>query len=85
MHRATGRYWRCYRRLPAETRERADKAFALLRANPQHPSLRLKQVDAYWSVRIDLAHRALAVPDGSDFIWVWIGTHDEYNRLISGR
>jgi len=27
----------------------------------------------------------LAVPDGRDYIWVWIGTHDEYERLIVGR
>jgi hypothetical protein len=25
---------------------------------------------------------ALAVEDGEDFIWVWIGTHDEYERMI---
>lgn len=24
----------------------------------------------------------LAVEDGSDLIWVWIGAHDEYDRLI---
>jgi hypothetical protein len=27
-------------------------------------------------------HRALATEDGPDFIWVWIGSHDEYERLI---
>ncbi len=27
-------------------------------------------------------HRALAVEDGNDFIWVWIGIHDEYERMI---
>jgi hypothetical protein len=27
-------------------------------------------------------YRALAVEDGNDFIWVWIGTHDEYERMI---
>ena len=26
--------------------------------------------------------RALAVKDGSDFIWFWVGKHDEYDRLI---
>ena len=82
MHRATGRYWRCYRRLPGEVRKRADRAFALLRENPRHPSLRFKPIGAFWSVRIDMAHRAIAVPDGDDYIWVWIGPHDEYDRLI---
>jgi hypothetical protein len=27
-------------------------------------------------------HRALAVEDGKEFIWVWVGTHDEYERMI---
>jgi len=33
-------------------------------------------------VRVGINHRALAVEDGADFIWVWIGPHDEYRRLI---
>jgi len=24
----------------------------------------------------------MAVEDGADFIWVWVGPHDEYQRLI---
>ena len=27
-------------------------------------------------------YRALAFKDGDDFIWVWIGTHQEYERMI---
>ncbi len=36
----------------------------------------------FWSVRAGINHRALAVEDGEDFIWVWIGTHREYERMI---
>jgi hypothetical protein len=85
MHRTTGRFWRCYGQLPGEVRKRADRAFALLRENPRHPSLRLKPVDKFWSIRVDAVHRALAVPDGDDYIWVWIGRHGEYDRLIRRR
>jgi len=28
---------------------------------------------------------ALAIEDGEDFIWVWIGSHDEYGRMIRKR
>ena len=46
----------------------------------------LRKLGAYWSVRIGLSHRALAYQDGDDFIWFWIGRHDEYDRIIrSGR
>ncbi|MDR4502145.1 MAG: hypothetical protein MRJ96_11910 [Nitrospirales bacterium] len=60
----------------------ARKKFALLKDNPLHPSLHFKKVGTFWSARVGLTHRALAVEDGADFIWVWIGTHDEYERLI---
>ena len=60
----------------------ADKSFDLLKSNPHHPSLNLERVNRYWSARIGLAHRALAVRDGDDLIWFWIGEHGEYERLI---
>ncbi len=34
------------------------------------------------SVRVTLQYRALALPDGNDLVWFWIGAHDEYERLI---
>jgi hypothetical protein len=82
MHRTTERFWECYSNLPPDIQELADKSFRLLQDNPQHPSLHFKRVGGFWSARVGLAHRALAVPDGDDFIWVWIGTHDEYERII---
>jgi hypothetical protein len=40
-HFATPEFWAHYRALPAEIQQLADKNFALLKQNPQHPSLRL--------------------------------------------
>jgi len=82
MHRATDRFWQRYDRLPREVRKLADKSFGLLKSNPGHPSLQFKKVGGLWSARVGLAHRALAVEDGSDYLWVWIGSHDEYERII---
>ena len=84
-HRATRRFWNCYFALPEQIRQLADKSFALLKEDPSHPSLHFKKVGELWSARVGAAHRALAVPDGDDFVWVWIGTHDEYERMIMGR
>ena len=50
-----------------------------------YPSLHFKKVGKLWSVRVGIDHRALAVKDGDDYIWVWIGTHDEYKRLTKER
>ncbi len=60
----------------------AEQNFELLKENRAHPSLHLKKVGKLWSVRVGLDYRALAAEDGADFIWVWIGAHDEYKRLI---
>ena len=84
MHRTTPRFWRYFEQLPESVQRIARQNFRLLIANPRHPSLHFKKVGKFWSVRVGLAHRALAVEDGGDFIWVWVGSHDEYDRLIGG-
>jgi hypothetical protein len=85
MHRTTPQFWQRYNGLTRDVRDSADKAFSLLKQNPRHPSLQFKKVGGFWSARVDLSHRALAVPDGDDFLWVWIGSHDEYERILRGR
>jgi hypothetical protein len=57
---ATPEFWSHYRQLPEETRELADRCFAMLQADPRHPSLRLKNVGDFWSARVGLRIRALA-------------------------
>ena len=83
-HHASPAFWAAYEALPAEVRDLADKSFALLKDNPQHPSIHFKKVGDYWSARVGRRHRVLAteIPDG--LLWFWIGTHAEYNRLIGG-
>jgi hypothetical protein len=83
MHRTSGRFWNLFANLPESVQTVARKNFELLKADPSHPSLHFKKVGKLWSVRAGLNHRALAVKEGADFIWVWIGPHDEYRRLIN--
>jgi hypothetical protein len=71
------------RKLPPEIRALAKKNFRLWLADPHHPSVQFKKVGRYWSARVGLAHRALAVLDGDTVRWFWIGLHDEYERLLS--
>lgn len=82
MHRTTDRFWTSFARLPKPVQKVARGNFELLKENPAHPSLRFKKVAEFWSARNGLNYRALAVEDGRDFIWVWIGPHDEYRRMI---
>ncbi|MDE2844493.1 MAG: hypothetical protein OXN21_14090 [Chloroflexota bacterium] len=70
-------------RLPAYVQRLAHRNFQVLKEDPRYPSLQFKKVGPYWSVRVGRSYRALAVQDGEDFIWVWIGSHEEYQRLVS--
>jgi hypothetical protein len=71
--------------LPPQVQKLADASYELLKSNDQHPSLHLKKVGRFWSVRVGLHYRALGVEDGPDLVWFWIGHHSEYDRLIVGR
>jgi len=82
-HFASPAFWQAYAKLPNSIRALADKNYALLKDNPQHPSLKLKKTGRYWSVRVGLHYRALAVERDGDLIWFWIGSHAEYDTLIS--
>jgi len=82
MHRTTPRFWKHFQALPEPVQSIAEKNFELLKSDPLHPSLHFKKVGKLWSARVGSNHRALAFEDGDDRVWVWIGTHDEYERII---
>lgn len=81
-HLASPSFWECYHELPVQIKESADKNFELLKENPQHPSLHIKKAGKYWSVRIGMKYRALAVEVEDGLLWFWIGTHSEYDKLL---
>jgi hypothetical protein len=81
-HQASSRFWKLHDELPAEVRELARNTFELLKRDPRHPSLRLKRVGAFWSVRIGASFRALARDSEGVLVWFWIGRHDEYERIV---
>ena len=80
---ALPRFWVLYDRLPVEVQALADKQFALFSKDPSHPSLRFKQVGPFWSVRVSYSYRALAVKNGDELTWFWIGTHADYDKLLA--
>jgi hypothetical protein len=81
-HLASPAFWQAYAKLPENIRALADKNYALLKENPQHPSLHFKKTGRFWSVRIGPRYRALAVEADGSMLWVWIGSHVEYDALI---
>lgn len=84
--RVSARFRRCFAELPEPVRVRARKAYRIFLADPGHPGLRFKQVhpvDPIVSARVGLGHRALGVRKGDEVIWFWIGSHADYDRLVS--
>ena len=81
-HLASPAFWAAYSALPETVRELADKNFALLKQNPQHPSLHLKKVGRFWSARVGYRYRALATETDGGLLWFWIGSHADYDALL---
>jgi hypothetical protein len=71
--------------LPPEIRALARKNFRLWLRDPDHPSIHFKKVGRYWSARVGSDFRALAIMSGECVEWFWIGSHDEYERIIGKR
>lgn len=82
-HRTNARFWRIYRQLPTQIQNLANKNFDLLKRNPRHPSLHFKKIGVLWSVRVGIDYRAIGLDKGETVLWIWIGTHDEYKRMVA--
>ena len=85
----TADFWDKFFRLPPSIQARAIIAYRKWRRNPQQRGLFLKQIKRgpppVYSVRIGRGWRALGYrTDENAIVWFWIGSHDEYDRLLSG-
>jgi len=72
-----------YRVLPESVRR---QAYALFQQSPRHPSLRFRQAHPtrpIFSTRVGRHDRAVGIRQGEDIFWFWIGSHAEYNHLLS--
>jgi hypothetical protein len=81
----TPSFWRAYSNLSQFERQSARRAFHLFSANPGHNSLQFKKLRGHasvWSVRVTLDIRAVGYRQGDTIEWVWIGTHNEFDKLF---
>jgi len=80
----TASFWKAYRALPSSIRETARAAYGKFLQNPAHSSLQLERLrfdPRFWSVRVTRDYRAVAQRlEGDVWIWVWIGSHKEFDR-----
>jgi mRNA-degrading endonuclease RelE of RelBE toxin-antitoxin system len=83
-HFASPKFWVCYKSLPKDVRDLADKNFELLKTNPKYPSLHFKQIGNLWLVRVGKHYRALSLDktETEGIVWFWIGSHADYDKLV---
>ena len=81
----TAAFREALRTLPKSVQSRAQSAYRLFRSNPSHNSLQFKKVHAtrpVYSARVTDDYRALAIVDGDDVVWFWIGKHADDDRVL---
>lgn len=75
--------------LPSNVRDQARAAYRRFQDNPRHPGLRFKHVHGsrrLVAVRISREYRAVGAEKSADeVVWFWIGSHDEYERLLASK
>ncbi len=83
--RATRRFWQAFSDLLVSVQLLTRKNYQLWLKDHQHPSLHFKKLKGganRFSVRIGDHYRAIGHRVGDTVEWVWIGTHENYNKLI---
>jgi hypothetical protein len=71
-HFASSKFWKYFNALPSKIQSLGYHNYALLQANPAHPSLHFKSVfnSRFRSVRIGIHYRALGVPVPEGVQWL---------------
>jgi len=75
-----------YRALPESVRQQARQAYGLFQQDPHHPSLRFRRIHPtrpVFSARVGLHYRVVGIREGDEISWFWIGSHAEYDQLLS--
>lgn len=78
----TPSFWAAYAALPPAVKQRDQRAWRLWQVNPRHSSLHFEPKGRYWSARISRGWRALGRFHNGTLYWFWIGSHDEYERML---
>jgi len=84
--RTTAEFRKSFAALPKQVQEQTREAYRQFQENPSYPSLRFKKVHPelpIYSARISNNYRAVGQLDGDTVIWFWVGSHAEYDRLLS--
>jgi len=84
--KCTSHFWKLHDAPPEHVRLQARKSYNLWKRDHHHRSLDFKKLKGgagnRFSIRIGDHHRAIGQLMGDVVEWVWIGSHEGYNKLI---
>lgn len=84
--KTTKQFRHLYERLPWQVRKQAREAYSQFKQNPAHPGLNFERIHGtqalIYSARVSEQYRVLGRKEDDTMVWFWIGTHNEYEKLI---
>ncbi|MGD2093284.1 MAG: hypothetical protein PVH61_44400 [Candidatus Aminicenantes bacterium] len=75
-----------FNKLPERIKKRSKKVYRQWKENPFEPRFQFKQVHnskPIYSVRVNIGWRALGYKKNNTVLWFWIGSHEDYNKIIT--
>ena len=86
ISRTTKQFWKYFSALSRLIQLQTLSAYHRWKYNPYHKSLFFKEINSkegIYSVRINLAYRALGYREENIVFWFWIGSHEDYEKLLA--
>lgn len=86
--RTTEQFRKALAGLPHQVQNQARQAYRQFQCDPKHPSLRFKPAHTtlpVYSARIGKGYRALGQKDEKGIVRFWVGSHADYDKLLSQR
>lgn len=79
---ATSGFWKLFTDLPIDVQDLAIEKYELFNRDPHHPSLGFQAKGRVWTVDIGRSYRAIAFKTENHLSWFWIGSHEDYNKVL---
>lgn len=79
----TPKFKKLFDRLPHDAKAKVTSNYKQWRADPSSVDFRpLKGKPDIWRVSIGLYWRALGRDEGDSIVWYWVGSHNDYDKLV---
>ena len=84
--RTTRRFRDSLSALPREVQRQARRAYERFEQDPYHSSLQFRRVHTVlpvYSARIGMHYRAVGIGENETLVWIWVGSHADYDSLLA--